>query len=465
MRLKKRGRGTAVFMAAAMAVCSLSGCGGSDEKTESGNKQAEVADSTAVSQFQGGMWSDSWTVAADGAGEVEVNLNALIVLPEADNMSEVKVKEVSNDEATKKLIAEGIFGDKVYAYDTEKLPRDVLKKYRSVSEQSLAYFENMKSVQSKASGTQNMDEEEISQRIEQLQNEIKQFDKQLKSAPEDYVVSSAGNFSKDNYWGKLGKLEYILDFYSQPATEDISKSSIISLSLRDEAKVCPKELKNSESVTHSGVTLNENADNACKLTQAEAQKKADEFMEKTGFSDMICSSVQALEWSEEQTQDSQKKKSVLDGYFFAYEPGVGKLAFSSFGTEYTDYANITQQKPAFSLMPSVYLSVTDEGVISASWGNMVATTSVKEKVELLPFDKIKEVVKSKMTEYIKSNGKELGNSITMNRMELVYFRVKDESGEGQYTYVPAWRLKGYGDFIFLVNAMDGSMIDAQAELM
>lgn len=101
MRLKKRGRGTAVFMAAAMAVCSLSGCGGSDEKTESGNKQAEVADSTAVSQFQGGMWSDSWTVAADGAGEVKVNLNALIVLPEADNMSEVKVKEVSNDEATK----------------------------------------------------------------------------------------------------------------------------------------------------------------------------------------------------------------------------------------------------------------------------------------------------------------------------------------------------------------------------
>lgn len=353
----------------------------------------------------------------------------------------------------------------MYAYDTEKLPRDVLKKYRSVSEQSLAYFENMKSVRSKASGTQNMDEEEISQRIEQLQNEIKQFDKQLKSAPEDYVVSSAGNFSKDNYWGKLGKLEYILDFYSQPATEDISKSSIISLSLRDEAKVCPKELKNSESVTHSGVALNENADNACKLTQAEAQKKADEFMEKTGFSDMICSSVQALEWSEEQTQDSQKKKSVLDGYFFAYEPGVGKLAFSSFGTEYTDYANITQQKPAFSLMPSVYLSVTDEGVISASWGNMVTTTSVKEKVELLPFDKIKEVVKSKMTEYIKSNGKELGNSITMNRMELVYFRVKDESGEGQYTYVPAWRLKGYGDFIFLVNAMDGSMIDAQAELM
>lgn len=60
-----------------------------------------MADSTAVSQFQGGMWSDSWTVAADGAGEVKVNLNALIVLPEADNMSEVKVKEVSNDEATK----------------------------------------------------------------------------------------------------------------------------------------------------------------------------------------------------------------------------------------------------------------------------------------------------------------------------------------------------------------------------
>lgn len=111
MRLKKRGRGTAVFMAAAMAACFLSGCSGSAEKPETGNKQ------------------------------MEVNLNALIVLPEADNMSEVKVKEVSNDEVTKKRIVESIFDDKVHAYDIERLPQDVLKKYRKVSEQSLAYLD------------------------------------------------------------------------------------------------------------------------------------------------------------------------------------------------------------------------------------------------------------------------------------------------------------------------------------
>ena len=55
--------------------------------------------------------------------------------------------------------------------------------------------------------------------------------------------------------------------------------------------------------------------------------------------------------------------------------------------------------------------------------------------------------------------------LLFQRLELIYFRIKDKENEGCYSYIPAWRLSGGNDYPqyfenpLLINAIDGSVID------
>ena len=45
--------------------------------------------------------------------------------------------------------------------------------------------------------------------------------------------------------------------------------------------------------------------------------------------------------------------------------------------------------------------------------------------------------------------------VKVTRLRLGYFRLKDPSREGYYSYVPVWQANG----ICFVNAIDGTIID------
>ncbi len=101
-----------------------------------------------------------------------------------------------------------------------------------------------------------------------------------------------------------------------------------------------------------------------------------------------------------------------------------------------------------------------------------------EDVSLLALEDIQNIIKEKV---IKDFGSfrfiytSEDRQVEFNKMELIYFRVKDEENEGSYSYVPTWRLgqiSSGGDMgnknsiynCILVNAIDGSVINFYNEI-
>lgn len=73
------------------------------------------------------MWSNSWVTGTADGKELNVSVNAMISVPDAEKMAVAEVREFVLDNGSKEQIAEGIFGNEVYSYETEQLPKELLE--------------------------------------------------------------------------------------------------------------------------------------------------------------------------------------------------------------------------------------------------------------------------------------------------------------------------------------------------
>lgn len=206
---------------------ALAGCGAGEDKKE----RTEGADKKAglFQEEAGTMWSDSWVTETADSKELNVSVNALISVPDAEKMSVAEVREFVCDEESKKQVAEGIFGNEVYSYEIEKLPRE---------------FQSRQS----------------------------------------------------------------------------SHASLLPYDLED---VCPEELKGMDIVSWKG---NDKSISNKDPSAEEAKQKAEDFLTKTGFSNMVCRESKALIWEAkpaEGTGNSENRK-VQSGYTFSFGLGTGE---------------------------------------------------------------------------------------------------------------------------------------------
>ncbi len=111
-------------------------------------------------------------------------------------------------------------------------------------------------------------------------------------------------------------------------------------------------------------------------------------------------------------------------------------------------------------------SVEDAGVTFLFWQNpMTMGETLAQKVELLPFDQVLEIITGHVTlayeNYAMDERLRDGESLTVDRITLGMMRVQNENNENDFTLIPVWDVFStqLGDYsLVTVNAMDGSII-------
>lgn len=430
-----------------------------------GQRKEEGQKLTQYDDIGGTVWTETWEAESSYYAKIAVRVDALVIVPAVEKMSVAEVKEFTFDKENIQMVAQGIFGSSVSSYDERNLPKDMLERRLEEAKISLEGAEREKR-ESERNPDAFSDQGKIAEDVEIERKEVKRLTELLESgsAGEDFAREPAGEYQSDHYTGEQNGVEYLLDFEEEEVVNGEGEGRKILFAPRREKDVWPKELKEMDTVEKS--TSSRKPEEGEDLDKA--QKAAEDFLKKAGFSDTLCSSSDLLLWEGTSfgRSEQETKKVVQRGYRFIYVTGVDGMTFRTPGAmnEYSWSKDSDNEYPGYT---QIELDVTDAGVVSAEWTYPIITTSVTSNVQLLPFDDIKNAVRESMGKcvdalyYVPDDKKEREKAkqevrdVKVSRMKLGYFRLKDPSREGYYSYVPVWQAEG----ICVVNAIDGTVID------
>lgn len=407
-------------------------------------------------------WTDEWTVQTSKGNEVELSIDADIIVPAAEQMSVVEVREVGFDKDYKASIAKQIFGnEEVYYNDIAHLTK------KDLAELHVEY--------------ESMYEAYVAGKLEWEQAKfmlkMEEYDALMEEAKDSYTP--AEDFTVDEYWGNRTGIPYNLNFVEEEPKSGCRGRSIF-LSPRDVYQVCPQKYRKTENLTYEVWDMQSHgilAENSCELSEEEAKREAQSFAEHLELEYSVYAYTKPLVWG-----DSVKRSEwTMAGYAIYFGFGIDEIAFTEFGTE-ENYWNFVQMRKAmeeeqYSLDACMAVYVADTGVIGAAICNPIETTGISERIELLPLEDIQGIIKEQLTSHLgifRFCHPIYNAPVNMNEMELIYFRMRDRKKPGCYSYVPTWRLADvlrHGDERVagiqnqvLINAIDGSVIDFYKEM-
>lgn len=452
-----------------LGLLCLSACSGGNEESgtqETGQKKESSADISQFSDIDGTTWQDSWVEKTASGVSVNIDVNAYTTIPDLGRMSVVEVERYEFSEKNKKEIIEGLFGGEVCYYEMGKRPEFIVNKLLQDARERQKDVEDVWKSDQEREMTQDeyeFEKDDYERELKDVKAEIKKYEKYLKKAPKDFVKIKEDDYKGNQYLGERDGIQY--EFSYETGHDEYGESATINMEPYDANDVTPDSLQGNAYAYLGAETtgIEHQSENQCKISKEDAEEAAKDFVQKAGFPDLIKTEEGVLMWVGTK-ENGDSVEPTMDGWHFAYSPGVEGAAFTDSGFESSgvsvDGKDSTFGK--YSMNCSVHVYVTDKGVIEAKWNNPIQIISSVPGVKLLPFAAIKDIVRNQMTEYaeyfIKNKDKK---TIRFDRMELVYCRVSDPDDEKKFTYVPTWRLRnnsGVENTIFFVNAMDGSLI-------
>ncbi len=414
-------------------------------------------------------WQDEWTVINTKGNEVTLSIDAKISVPDTEQMCVVEMKEPEFDAAYKEKVAKQIFGgQEVYYADPKYLPKKELEEQR-------------------ADILERMDAMEDAEGMEELEKELMVYDKLLETAKDSYTSVAA--YDLDDYMGERDGAFYELSFveydYLGEGERDFAEKTVL-LSLKDKDQVCPEEIRGKGCWYYSAMSTHKYVENQCALSEDSALEMARRFVEGLEIGYSIYTYSTPLLWNvrgmdpEDETWDVNE---VADGYVFYFDAGMDQISFPIFGTQ-LKYPNFYEKKREeeygrYSLAATLMVYVTDEGVIGMEADNPIEITRISGETELLPLNEVEGIMKKQITEHFgafRFSYRADDRRVELNKMDLIYFRVRDRENPGHYSYVPAWRLSNISEYEssnpyhiticnqVLINAIDGSVIDFYDEV-
>ncbi|MCI5620198.1 MAG: DUF6034 family protein [Lachnospiraceae bacterium] len=475
----------------------LSGCG--DRPVDYSLDDTEVTESTQRESASGlaqltdtKKWEAEWKSTTESGNTIEFEVNAEITVPEADSMHVIEVKAPEEGEAYTEQVVKAVFGDgEVSYYDDVRLPKEPLQEKIAYYEDEIAANQKLLEDQHHPVGASM--EQEIQNTIEEEQEKLASCRAALETASENYTPVDA--YDGEIYRGIIEGAAYILRVEWPPTDGKITfsdaeggiismevdgdgplneqKEVLISLYPEDIYQVCPEEVAGAEGLAYDSFSL-ENCENECALTEQEAENVVKQTLENIGFSNPVQRRVDAIYWygDMEDLGDGtfQSNTQRTDGYWFRYELGIDELSLTGFGEEvlYWDY---DKSSSFYSMGAYADVYVTERGVIAMEVHNPVEVTGVTREVKLLPLENIQKIISDELMEHPDQYPFVGQTKVSFHSMELIYFRVHDDSREGYYSYIPSWRLCDHSSDFFgltcentvMVNAIDGSIIDLAEE--
>lgn len=133
-------------------------------------------------------------------------------------------------------------------------------------------------------------------------------------------------------------------------------------------------------------------------------------------------------------------------------------------TYLSGYEAIDSDIDDVTLPDSTLLTVTDDGIIDVQMEYPVNVTQIYKDVELISLKNIEQIIKAEITE----NPDKYDTAATFNKLQLSYLKIRSDSEQGKYSYVPAWVLSRMVDSneqnAIFVNAIDGTIINLENSL-
>ena len=453
-----RGKRRTIPLLMAVAVLG-SGCGSRsvDYNIEDTQQTGETAgqENTGLSQFaEEKRWTENLEITGGENGDVSVNIRATVVLPEDEEMSVVEVSKPQVDEAYRETILGNIFGEtQLYYYTDEKELKELARCEEKPSEEvdydtydmTRAQLEDLlKEWETILEEWQNgeRDSTEPGEKEQSVQNcelQIRKLKQAMQTAPEEYVP--AAGYDRDSYLGYVEGVPYQVSMEQDQFLE-------IEFQPVEYGLVCPDELQNAAWIQAiDGKMQTVTGTNQCQKQQEDAQREAEAFLQKVGvLGQCHLMETYPVIWEAymEQVGHNTWKddKTILDGYAFYFGQG------ESSATEFPD--------------SSIAVYVNDGGVFYADIVSPFDVISVTEQVPLLPMDSIQQIIRNELQENPDDYFWSTGNSeYSYHTLELLYKQVADQEQEGYYSYVPVWRLYGYGNSgnSVTVNAIDGGIVN------
>lgn len=476
MPVKRLSYRRSIFWLLVMAamVLSCAGCGKEETGPEEKQSQAGAVRVSAYKDVAGTTWEEtfktetSFRIEDKEEKELIVNIDARIDVPKVEEMSVAEVKEFTLDSENKKAVAEGIFGSEVYAFDTEKLPKDVLDARIEKAEKNLERCQN--DAKELEIIEDDPDEEEILTNLKVAKEELERLQRLTPGSGEDFAPVSDNDYQQDDFVGKRDGIEYLLSFdYEEYKAEEDTEWSI-RMKARREEDVYPEGLKDKNLAVecYKGDSLSEKEKDD-KYDQA--RKAAEDFLTQVGFSDTVCEQSSWLRWESQPIQPKKGRQGVFDvqktGYRLCYVTGVDGVAFAAEDTGYMNCQMEADYPSSYPMSTEIILDVVGDKVTYAEWYAPIITTSVTRNVELLPFSDIQEIVRKSISSCISRewNHEESERVETwIDQMRLRYFRLKDKEKKGFYSYVPVWQVMNGYECTCLINAIDGTVIDVGEQL-
>ncbi len=482
---------------------------GATEEAQEANSERDTVGrgKKGVKQFadEPEWWSwneEDWYVTNAKGEDVETCVaGAEVTVPDAEEMFVVEVKEPEFDAAYKKQMAERIFEDEeIYYYDLVHLPkkdieeqREQCQKLRQLADNNIDY-NDVRYLRRQYQ----FDGEDLEGWKERLDQELLRYDNVGKEAGTAYTL--ADKYDVDEYLGMYSGIAYELSFLESDCVRKIDdgpylggvtsehgnfmncRGKEISLRANDLYQVCPEEVKEVDSLYYRGMGLL--MENQCSLSEKEAKELARQFVDRLKLDYSVNTDCETLGWwkgTDSYMQPDWRVDYLPDGYIVRFEAGVDSVSFPKFGTQETDW-NFRKMKkasedPQYCLKAQMEVYVTDKGVIGMRAYHPIETVSISGGVDLLPLEAVKASVREQLLnhftdfrfrETIQDDGR---RTVYFDRMDLIYFRVRNREDAGYYSYLPVWRLseEGYDypkyfENPLLINAIDGSVINFYDEV-
>lgn len=298
----------------------------------------------------------------------------------------------------------------------------------------------------------NVDIEGFKQMMKEYKEEQAGYQEQIKQATDEFVEIE--DYSGANYIGTYNAKNYALSF------DDTRECSYVLFSVYNISDVIPEEADSLTYYFAAGSEWIKGAKNHCELTEEEARKQAEEALLAIGWSAPIWKETEFLVWSGE-------NEDVIDGYCFTASLGIDNMAFGDFDS---GYEWVLGQSSADLYQGTAEIYINDSGIVYMSVNEPVNVVQITENVSLLSLDTIKGIIRNELSNHPEKYLED-GKKTYFTQLELNYIRIKDDSRERYFSYVPVWRLchkTGSADYTdgrkisgypVLINAIDGSVID------
>ena len=363
-------------------------------------------------------WNEEWTAEDSDGGQYQCEVDVDISVPDAEQMYVIEVEEDPLDEAERERIADKLFG----------------------------------------AGKNTEDENTYSGKYDGISYEL--------------------NFGGDGT-AYEAYLKYVGNEFKYPEAQDFlySRMKNIFFVPKDMYQVCPEEVRDVDGLYYEAGDMGASIENQCGLSEEEAQKLAQSFVEDLEMEYPVYAGLRPLRWFKGTSFSNEDINYMTDGYVFFYDAGIDNLSFVQYGTKGNywfsedDESKLTRK---YSLRSRMEIYVNENGIIGMRAYNPVKTRYVSKEVKLLPLKTVKGIIKEYSNQNKLLTSKEYP---VVDELELIYFRVRDKKNSGYYSYIPTWRLSDVGgrddklnasliftDTLIFINAMDGSVIDLYEEI-